>query len=126
MPSKPPRTELEELHKVNSTDSTSSDETVTGTGKRSMEYFSERAEESLRYHIMKEDGEKSGNVEELEMEVRGKKVWRVGGVGMWAYSMDPEEERVKSRLWRKLSQSYGKEDWLAAARARTAFYTGST
>jgi len=74
---------------------------------------------------MKEDGEKSVNVEELEMEVRGKKIWRVGGVGMWAYSMDPVEERVKSGLWKKLSQAHGREDWLAAARARTAFYSGS-
>jgi hypothetical protein len=90
-----------------------------------MDFFTERAEESLRYHIMKEDGEKSVNVEELEMEVRGKKIWRVGGVGMWAYSMDPAEERVKSGLWKKLSQAHGREDWLAAARARTAFYSGS-
>ena len=74
---------------------------------------------------MKEEGEKSGNVEELEMEVQGKKVWRVGGVGMWSYSMDPAEERVKSGLWNKLSRSHGRKDWLAAARARTAFYTGS-
>ena len=89
-----------------------------------MEFFGERAEEQLRYHLMKEEGGKSGNVEELEMEVKGKKVWRVGGVGMWAYSMDPEEEKVKSGLWRKLSKSHGKEDWLASARARTAFYMG--
>lgn len=124
MPSKPPRTELEELHKSGSDDSTSSDETITG--KRSMDFFTGRAEESLRYHIMKEEGEKSGNVEELEMEVQGKKVWRVGGVGMWSYSMDPAEERVKSGLWNKLSRSHGRKDWLAAARARTAFYTGNS
>lgn len=123
MPSKPPQTGLEDLQRSKSNDSASSDETVTGKGR--MNFFSERAEESLRYHIMKEDGEKSVNVEELEMEVRGKKTWRVGGVGMWAYSMDPAEERVKSGLWKKLSQSHGREDWLAAARARTAFYSGS-
>jgi hypothetical protein len=120
MPSKPPTTELEELHKVNSDDSSSSNETITG----GMEFFGERAEEQLRYHLMKEEGAKSGNVEELEMEVKGKKVWRVGGVGMWAYSMDPEEEKVKSGVWRKLSKSHGREDWLASARARTAFYMG--
>lgn len=123
MPSKPPRTELEELHKVNSDDSSSSNETITGTKGR-MEFFGERAEEQLRYHLMKEEGGKSGNVGELEMEVKGKKVWRVGGVGMWAYSMDPEEEKVKSGLWRKLSKSHGREDWLASARARTALYMG--
>lgn len=91
-----------------------------------MEFFNERAEESLRYHLLQEEREKSGNVEELEMEVKGNRVWRVGGVGMWAYSMDPAEERIKSGLWKKLSQIHGREDWLAAARARTAFYTGST
>jgi hypothetical protein len=120
MPSKPPTTELEELHKVNSDDSSSSNETITG----GMEFFGERAEEQLRYHLMKEEGAKSGNVEELEMEVKGKKVWRVGGVGMWACSMDPEEEKAKSGLWRKLSKSHGRDDWLASARARTAFYMG--
>jgi hypothetical protein len=90
-----------------------------------MEFFNERAEDSLRYHIMQEEGQKSSNVEELEMEIQGKKVWKVGGVGMWAHSLNPDEERTKSGLWAKASQLHRREDWLAAARARTAFYTGS-
>jgi hypothetical protein len=125
MPAKPPRTS-HELSKVPSDeyDSSSSNDTITdtGAGGKKMDFFTARAEDSLRYHIMKDEGEKSGNVEELEMEISGKKVWKVGGTGMWAYSLDPTEEGRKSGLWRKLSKAHGREDWLAAARARTAYY----
>jgi hypothetical protein len=89
-----------------------------------MELFTARAGESMRYHIMQEETQKSRNTEELQAEITGKRVWRVGGVGLWAYSSDPEEEKAKTELWRNLSKAHGREDWLAAARARTKLYNG--
>jgi hypothetical protein len=118
MPAKPPRAELEK----DTTDSASSSETVTGTG--GMEFFTARAGHSARYHIMQDETEKSRNLEELQAEITGKRVWRVGGVGLWAYSTDPEEEQAKTTLWRNLNKAHGREVWLAAARARTALYNG--
>ena len=73
---------------------------------------------------MREEGERSGQTEEMEQELLGKRVWRVGGVGIWQYSLDPAQEKQKRALWKNWSSSHpnGKEDWLVAARARTAFY----
>jgi hypothetical protein len=73
---------------------------------------------------MQDETEKSRNLEELQAEITGKRVWRVGGVGLWAYSTDPEEEQAKTTLWRNLNKAHGREVWLAAARARTALYNG--
>lgn len=78
----------------------------------------------MRYHIIQEETQKSRNKEELQAEITGKRVWRVGGVGLWAYSSDPEEEKAKTELWRNLSKAHGREDWLTAARARTKLYNG--
>jgi hypothetical protein len=125
MPSKPPVPTLETpKKKQDSSDSSSSDETITGSGVKSgMDFFTARADESRRTLLLKEEGERSGNTEEMEQELLGKRVWRVGGVGVWSYSLNPEEEKQKSVFWRKWSStSRGKEDWLVAARARTAFY----
>ena len=124
MPSKPPPVTLEKLHKAKSNDSSSSGETITGSGARSgMEFFTARASESRRTLLLKEEGGKSGNPEEMEQELLGKRIWRVGGVGVWAYSLYPEQEAQKRAFWKKWSStSRGKEDWMNAARVRTAFY----
>lgn len=123
MPSKPPAPTLEKLHKQGSNDSNSSNETITGSGVKSgMDFFTARAEESRRILLLKEEGERSGQTEEMEQELLGKRVWRVGGVGVWSYALDPELEKRKRAFWKSWSSSRGKEDWLSGARARTAFY----
>lgn len=121
MPSKPPAPSLEKLHQERSNDSSSSNETVTQV-KSGMEFFTARAGESMRLHLMKDEAEKSRNKEELEQELLGKRIWRVGGIGVWAYSLDSQEEKSKREYWKQRSRTYGKEDWLVAARGRTAFY----
>lgn len=89
-----------------------------------MEFFTARADESRRTLLLREEGERSGQTEEMEQELLGKRVWRVGGVGILQYALDPAQEKQKRSFWKSWSssRSNGKEDWLVAARARTAFY----
>lgn len=131
MPSAKDKSKLEKLHQ--DTDSNSSGETLhagggggAGVGASGMEFFQARAGESMRLHLMKEEGEKSRNKEELEQELLGKRVWRVGGIGIWAYSPNEADERGKREVWRAWGKSHGKEEWLAAARARTNHYNEGT
>lgn len=118
MPSKP---RADSLHEENSGDSSSSGETVTGTPS-SMQFFSSKASESLRYLTLREEEHKAVQEDELMEELKGKRVWRIGGMGMWAYGMDREAEERKKGLWRQWSASNGQEAWLHSARERTMFY----
>ena len=91
-----------------------------------MDFFTQRAGESLRYITLKEEERKATEHDELKDELKGKRVWRVGGLGMWSYSLDPKAERDKMDVWRKWSEKHsgndGKQKWIEAATARTEFY----
>ncbi|WVR08568.1 hypothetical protein IAU60_005623 [Kwoniella sp. DSM 27419] len=108
----------------------SSDDTVTGPGpdsKRgpgssSTAFFAAQAKESLRYLTIRQEEHKAKEEDELKHELKGKRVWRVGGVGMWAYSQDQQEEEMKKRLWQKWSDEHDQKDWLQVARERKEFY----
>lgn len=125
MPVRPPSV-------ATSSNSDSSPDTVTGEerGNRtaegkggrmaSLDYFQAKAAESMRFIVRREETTKERDENELRAELRGKRVWRVGGIGLWAYSQDPDLEEMKKSVWRA---GNGEEDWLSAARSRTKFYT---
>lgn len=85
-----------------------------------MDFFQAKAIESMRFIAQREETVKERDEKELRAELKGKRVWRVGGVGLWACSQDAELEETKKRVWK---EGNGKEDWLIAARARTKLYT---
>jgi hypothetical protein len=81
-----------------------------------------KASESLRYLTLRQEEHKATNKDELKDELKGKRVWRVGGVGMWSYSLDEGEEGGKRELWRDWGGRHGKDEWINAAKERTEFY----
>ena len=85
-------------------------------------HWTERALEPLRYATFVEETYQEHDEAELRNELKGEKVWRTGGVGVWALSAEPKSEETKQAIWRQWSSAHGKEDWLEAARARTRFY----
>ncbi|OCF43636.1 hypothetical protein I317_02528 [Kwoniella heveanensis CBS 569] len=113
-------------------DTPSSGETVTApydlAGKRgltpsgSTAFFANMANESIRYITLREEAHKAKDKDELKDELKGKRVWRVGGLGVWAYSDDKEQEETKKRLWRDWGEKHGQKDWLEVARERKQFY----
>jgi hypothetical protein len=89
--------------------------------------ISDKAAESLRYVTIQKERHDSHDIDALKHELRGKKVWRVGGVGMWAYERDDDWEEQKKQVWMKWGQEgEGKDAWLRAARARTDDYKKGT
>lgn len=88
-------------------------------GMSTAQFFSNKADESLRFLTARQEVGKAMEEKELEDELRGKRVWRVGGLGMWSYG----EEDKKAEIWREWNgRGKGREDWLEAARKRTEFY----
>lgn len=81
-----------------------------------------KASESLRYLTLRQEEHKAKDTGELKDELKGKRVWRVGGVGMWSYSLDEREEEGKRELWRDWGARHGKNEWINAAKERTEFY----
>jgi hypothetical protein len=104
--------------------SSSSPETVIyeDTGDSRLRFFQAKAADSMRYIVQREETTKERDEKELRQELKGKRVWRVGGIGIWAYSQDSALEEKKRQIWR---EENGKGDWLSSARARTKLYTES-
>lgn len=74
---------------------------------------------------MREDQDAARNPAALKDECTGAHVWRVGGVGVWAYNEDLEVERTRQGVWKEFTAANEKPSWLKAARARTAAYTAA-
>ncbi|RXK41676.1 hypothetical protein M231_00911 [Tremella mesenterica] len=114
-------------------ESNSSGETVRPTASSSIEedrrkknmdraFLASRASESLRYLILREEEHQAEEEESLKNELEGRKVWRVGGIGTWAYSAIERVESRKRELFRQSGEAGGKDEWFRAALARTQFY----
>lgn len=88
-------------------------------------YFAAKADEGVRYLALKHEKLKAAQTEELRAEIRGQRVWRLGGMGMWAYSESTLQEIEKEELWRTEGQECGREGWLESARKRTEYYSSS-
>lgn len=78
--------------------------------------------EWARANALREDGDASRKASCLRDELSGSRVWRVGGVGVFAYAEDIEAERVRQAAWRDWTDCNGWDEWLHAARARTEAY----
>ncbi|ORX41063.1 hypothetical protein BD324DRAFT_647960 [Kockovaella imperatae] len=59
---------------------------------------------------------------ELEAELHGDRVWKSAGIGIWSFSLDPNEEQNKASVWREWNDRPSKDAWIKAARARTRVY----
>ena len=88
-----------------------------------MGFFQAKAAESMRYIACREETQKEKDEKELRSELKGKRVWKIGGIGILAYSLDPALEKKKKRLWS--AESGKEEEWLHSARTRTKLYTDS-
>ena len=87
------------------------------------EMLSDKAADSLRYvTIQKESYDARHDDSAFKDELKGKKVWKVGGVGMWAFEHADKHEERKKEVWRDWTEKHGKDEWLKAARARTDYY----
>ncbi|WVQ85906.1 hypothetical protein IAT38_008074 [Cryptococcus sp. DSM 104549] len=104
-------------------DEKSLDRGTSAGGSSAMQFFEDKASEAFRYITMREEAHKARDKDELKHELGGERVWRVGGVGVWAYSEDQRDEEAKKDAWRKWSGKHGKDDWVKLARERTEFYT---
>jgi hypothetical protein len=71
---------------------------------------------------MREDQDAARNPDALKDECLGTHVWRVGGLGVWAYNEDLEVERARRSVWKEFTEGTEKSSWLQAARARTSAY----
>ncbi|KAL1410039.1 hypothetical protein Q8F55_004041 [Vanrija albida] len=78
-----------------------------------------------RLMALREDPEFARDRSYLRDDLNGARVWRVGGVGAFAYAEDHEIERVREGVFREYTANNGREDWLHAARARTAAYANT-
>lgn len=87
-----------------------------------MDYFQAKAAESLRYLMIQRESSAERDGEQLKQELKGKKVWKIGAVGVYAYSLDPSVEKVKERIWRDHWKSTSRKEWISVARARTDYY----
>jgi hypothetical protein len=94
-----------------------------GRGVSTAQFFSSKADESLRFLMAKQEGVKAQDEGEWKDELKGKRVWRVGGLGMWAYDQDEKVESAKGAVWRRWGEKgNGHREWLETARERTTFY----
>nr|XP_019051126.1 hypothetical protein I302_01575 [Kwoniella bestiolae CBS 10118]OCF30056.1 hypothetical protein I302_01575 [Kwoniella bestiolae CBS 10118] len=108
-------------------DTPSSGETITektdrGSSSSATQFFSEKANESLRYITIKKEGKDSREKDELKNELKAKRVWRTGGIGIWAYSEDQKEEELKKKLWKEWSGKHDSHEWVKVAKERKEFY----
>lgn len=90
-----------------------------------MGYLSDKAGDAFRGAIINEEENESKHEDNLKDEVRGKRFWRVGGIGIWAYGLDRKEESTRERLWREWSDKHDENDWIDISRKRTKFYNES-
>ncbi|WVO20476.1 uncharacterized protein IAS62_001773 [Cryptococcus decagattii] len=88
-------------------------------------YLSDKAGDAFRGAIINEEENESKHEDNLKDEVRGKRFWRVGGVGIWAYGLDRKEESTREKLWREWSDKHDEDDWINISRKRTKFYNES-
>lgn len=88
----------------------------------SAEFLSDKAVESLRAVTIQTETHAAHDSDDLKSELKGKRIWKVGGVGMWAYEKDDHHEQEKRRIWREFGEKHGKDEWMKAARARTDWY----
>lgn len=107
-----------------SSDSSSSGETVTArtATPSALRFFSQKASESLRYLATREEEHKARDKGELQDELKGKRIWRVGGIGVCCYSLEEEDEQKKMEVWREWAEKHEREDWANSARDRTRVY----
>nr|XP_018259643.1 uncharacterized protein I303_07711 [Kwoniella dejecticola CBS 10117]OBR81801.1 hypothetical protein I303_07711 [Kwoniella dejecticola CBS 10117] len=115
-------------------DTPSSGETITdsknekerGFGKSGVSsatsFFTEKANESLRYMTIRKEVSDAKDKDELKHELKGKRVWRTGGIGIWSYSEDQKEEELKKKLWKDWSDDHDAQDWIKVAKERREFY----
>lgn len=87
-----------------------------------VDFVSEKVTESLRYITAQKEAHSAKDHDELKDELKGKRHWRVGGVGIWAYNGEGADENRKRDTWTKWGEKHGKDEWIKAARARTEFY----
>ncbi|WVN89750.1 uncharacterized protein L203_104980 [Cryptococcus depauperatus CBS 7841] len=81
-----------------------------------------KVSENIREAIIWEEDRKAKDKDDLKDEVHGKKFWRAGGIGVWSYSQDREEEGKKGKVWKEWVCEHDRDDWLKVARERTKFY----
>lgn len=110
----PPMYDESEKHPVHSTD--------RGFFSGAAEMLSDKAVESLRAVTIQTETHAARDSSDLKEELKGKKFWKVGGVGMWAFERDDHVEEEKKRIWRERGEKYGKDEWLKTARSRTDWY----
>lgn len=91
----------------------------------SLNYLSDKAGDPFRTAVISEEENESKHEDSLKDEVRGKRFWRVGGLGIWAYGLDTKEESIRERLWREWSDKHNGDDWIKISRKRTKFYNES-
>lgn len=123
MPSKPPTPFTDEKQQSSSS---GSDDTVLGDPKRgfagSMDFFANRAGESMRYIALEREAHDATKEDHLRDELDGKRIWKVGGVGVWSYCQDAAQEEKRRKVYSDWREKNGKGNWIKAARARTEFY----
>ncbi|WWC92242.1 uncharacterized protein L201_007196 [Kwoniella dendrophila CBS 6074] len=108
-------------------DTPSSGETITnGKGEKGVSsttsFFSDKANESLRYITLRKETNDAKDKDELKHELKGKRIWRTGGIGVWSYSEDQKQEESKKKLWKDWSKDHNSKDWIKIARERKEFY----
>ncbi|WWC72541.1 uncharacterized protein I206_106503 [Kwoniella pini CBS 10737] len=110
----------------NETITDSKDEKAKGFGNSGVSsatsFFTEKANESLRYMTIRKEASDAKEKDELKHELKGKRVWRTGGIGIWSYSEDQKEEELKKKLWSDWSNDHNASDWIKIAKERREFY----
>jgi hypothetical protein len=98
------------------------DDVSRGAIEQAAEFLPEKLSDSLRYGLIQTETHSSHDSDHLQDELKGKRMWKVGGVGMWAYQKDDRNEEKKKDVWRNWGEKHGKDEWIKAARARTNWY----
>ena len=77
---------------------------------------------AMRAEVAKEEMEQVKYRENIASELTGDRVWRSGGIGLWAYSLDATQEDIKKEVWSTWEGRPSKDAWINIARARTKAY----
>ena len=86
--------------------------------------LSTKAAESLRFVTIQKETYDAHDTDAMVDELKGKRIWKVGGVGVMAYEGEGKHEEKKMAVWRSWGEKgMGKDEWLKAARARTNQYS---
>ncbi|WOO84276.1 uncharacterized protein LOC62_06G007796 [Vanrija pseudolonga] len=73
-----------------------------------------------RPQVIQEDEASARNPAHLDQELKGARVWRAGGIGIFAYSLDGGLEGTKNRVYKDWNGSFDAS--LYGARQRTAAF----